>query len=126
MSQPALDFTGAQPTQPPAAKARRPLIGGRTAIARQASADGAALNAPRNSAQCTRLWTYLEACGLNGATDAEIARDLNWPPNVVTARRNDLVTAGDVVIRWPECRRRSVTTNVKVVVWVASAVIQKL
>lgn len=123
MSQPALDFTDAPPPRLP--ERRRPLlVGGRGQIARQASADGAVLNAPAREDQCARLLTYFKAQGYRGATDAEIARDLKWPVNVVTARRNDLVADGLVVIRWPNARRRSCTTRVKVVTWVAASAVR--
>lgn len=43
-----------------------------------------------------------------GLTDAEIELRLNWPSNIVTARRNDLIDRGLIVVRWPECRRFSI------------------
>lgn len=126
MSQPALDFTGGPPPRLPRATRRPLLVSGRAPVARQASADGALLNARHRETQCTELSTYLDNRGLNGATDAEIESDLGWPPNVVTARRNDLARSGDVCARWPEPRRKSVTTGVMVVVWISTRVIRNL
>lgn len=122
--QTALDFGRSSTPRPRAARARTPLIGGRTPVARQASAEGAALNAPNRDHQCGQLLRYIERQGMRGATDAEIGRDLKWPVNVITARRNDLYADGQVVQRWPEPRRRSVTTNVPVIVTVAASVVR--
>lgn len=81
---------------------------GRDPVAAQSSYEAAVQAEQKAPEQCARLRRYLRACGLRGATDAEVEAALGWPPNVVTARRNDLVDAGEVVVAWPESRRRSV------------------
>lgn len=100
---------------------------GRGDIAAQSSYEGAKAAAVTSTALCAVLRRYLVERGTFGATDAEIERDLGWRPNVVTARRNDLVDAGEVVIRYPDSRRRSVREGgrrLDVVVWILSAVVR--
>lgn len=80
---------------------------------------------------CTVLLRYLRNAGVRGATDAEIELELGWPPNVVTARRNDLIDRGLVVVAWPTSRRPSVRPRragakpIRVTVWMASAAAQE-
>lgn len=100
---------------------------GRSDIAAQSSYEAAVVAAETSNAMCAVLRRYLVERGAFGATDAEIERDLGWRPNVVTARRNDLVDAGEVVIRYPDSRRRSVRPigrRLDVVVWILSAVVR--
>lgn len=96
-----------------------------TSPAAAVSSFEAARLAERTAAtDCAALLRFLVARGPWGATDAEIELALEWPPNVVTARRNDLVNAGQVVnpVPWSRARRRSVKTKgIKVTVWIASA-----
>lgn len=94
---------------------------GRSPIAAQSSYEGALLAEATSADKCAVLRRYLRQRGDQGATDAEVEQALGWSPNVSTARRNDLIDAGDVVVRWPESRRQSVKTpKLKVVVWVLS------
>lgn len=105
---------------------------GRAPAAAQSSFEGAQRAAHTANAMCAVLLRYLRDAGLRGATDAEIEVALGWPPNVVTARRNDLVDRGHVVVAWPESRRPSVkqprragVKPVRVTVWIASVVLQE-
>jgi len=95
-------------------------------VAQQASYEAAVRASGSAPAMLAVLRRYLRERGAAGATDAEVEIALGWPPNVVTARRNDLVDAGEVVVRWPGSRRPSVKTKpgkkpLNVVVWVLSA-----
>lgn len=76
---------------------------------------------------CAVLLRYLSDAGVRGATDAEVEVDLGWPANVITARRNELVDRGAVVVAWPESRRPSVkqprrpgAKPIRVTVWMAA------
>jgi hypothetical protein len=92
---------------------------GRDPVAAQSSYEAAVQAEQSAKGMCAQLRRYLRACGARGATDAEIERDLGWPPNVSTARRNDLIDAGEVVVAWPERRRPSVKNpRLRVTVWI--------
>ncbi len=100
---------------------------GRSQPAAQSSYEAARVAAEASPEMCAVLRRWLRDRGANGATDAEIELALGWPPNVVTARRNDLVERGQVVVRWPESRRESVKAprrpggrRLRVTVWLAS------
>lgn len=70
--------------------------------------------------QRDRLRALYRERGYYGVTDAEAERALNLGPQSITARRNELVQAGEVVVRWPESRRASVKTpKLRVTVWVS-------
>lgn len=91
----------------------------------QSSFEGAQRAAESATAMCAVLRRYLRDAGERGATDAEIEVALGWPPNIVTARRNDLVELGQVVVAWPASRRPSVKhapgkKPIRVTVWIAS------
>lgn len=96
---------------------------GNTPAAAQSSYEAALLASTARETVCARLRTFLLGRGQVGATDAEIERALGWPPNVVTARRNDLVDRGQVVqpVPYARARRASVKTpGLRVSVWIAS------
>jgi hypothetical protein len=100
---------------------------GRSQPAAQSSYEAARAAAETSPELCVVLRRYLRDRGTQGATDAEIELALGWPPNVVTARRNDLVARGEVVVRWPDARRESVKAprrpggrRLRVTVWMAS------
>lgn len=101
---------------------------GRSPIAQQSSYEAALRAAETAPMWLAVLRAYLHARGRFGATDAEIEIELGWPCNIVTARRNQLVRTGEVVVRWPSPRRPTVkgtTTRgrkpLNVVVWMSSA-----
>ncbi|HXG70570.1 MAG TPA: hypothetical protein VNJ04_08160 [Gemmatimonadaceae bacterium] len=96
---------------------------GRSQAAAQSSYEAAVRAETTAPAMLVVLQHFLRARGRAGATDAEIELELGWPPNIVTARRNELVDAGLVVVRWPSSRRPSVKpcragrAPLNVVVW---------
>lgn len=96
---------------------------GRTPAAAQSSYEAALMAECHAETDCAILRRFLLAREAFGATDAEVERALGWPPNVVTARRNNLVERGQVVqpVPYVRARRESVKTKgLKVSVWIAS------
>lgn len=106
------------------------FYGGRSPVAAQSSYEAAVRAGESSAAMCDVLRRYMRTRGTVGVTDAEIERDLQWPPNVVTARRNDLVNSGEVVVAWPHCRRATVKPTkpgrkpLQITVWVLSEAIR--
>lgn len=103
---------------------------GRTAASAQSSYDGAVAAQESSELMCATLRRFYRTRGYAGATDAETEMALGWPPNIVTARRNDLIDAGQVVVRWPASRRESIRARgrsgrapIKVTVWVLASVV---
>jgi hypothetical protein len=95
---------------------------GSTPAAAQSSYDGAILAERTAETDCAELRRFLIARGSFGATDAEVEAALHWPPNLSTARRNDLVDHGQVVqpVPFTRARRVSSKSGVRVSVWIAS------
>lgn len=99
---------------------------GSTPAAAQSSYEAAVLAERTAETDCATVLRFIRSRGTFGATDAEIERALgskDWPANIVTARRNDLVLAGKVVnpVPFARARRKSVKTpKLKVTVWIAS------
>jgi len=96
---------------------------GSTPAAAQSSYDGAVLAERTAETDCAELRRFLLSRGAFGATDAEVERALNWPPNKSTARRNNLIDRGQVVQPVPKARARRPSVKTKglnVSVWIAS------
>lgn len=93
---------------------------GHTPAAAQSSYDGAIAAERHAATDCAKLITFLRSRGPCGATDAEVESWFNWPANISTARRNDLIDRGLVVHRVVGARRLSVKSRVRVSVWIAS------
>lgn len=102
---------------------------GSTPAAAQASYEASVRAQETAPAMCARLLQHLIACGERGATDAEIERDLGWAVNIITARRNELVNAGQVVAsihRRPTIKpTRPGKRSLRVTVWLAVRVIER-
>lgn len=90
---------------------------GRAPVARQSSYDAAVTAEAFAPAQRDRLYAFYLACGEQGATDAEVEVALGLRPNLICARRNELVDAGFVVALLQ--RRVSVRSRCRVVAWAA-------
>ena len=95
---------------------------GNSPAAAASSYDGAILAERTAETDCAELRRFLIARGSFGATDAEVEAALHWPPNLSTARRNDLVDRGQVVqpVPFARARRVSAKSGVRVSVWLAS------
>jgi hypothetical protein len=102
---------------------------GRGPAAAQSSYEAAVAAQDAAPGMRARLRAYMRLRGSYGATDAEIEKDLGWDANIVTARRNDLVLAGEIVTRWPESRRLSIKRKrgkkpLRVTVWILATAAQ--
>ncbi len=118
------------PAEPVGSRIRRRRLRfqGRPPVARQSSYEAAVAAERTTPSMRCELVAYYQRRGLDGATDAEVERDLGWPPNIVTARRNDLVDDALVVAKLARRRtvkldRRGKPKALRIVVWLLVAAI---